>query len=283
MASQVVTVYVWYRCCENMQFRVPRQQLLNRFVATPLTAPLETIIQYQGLGDEDTPEEDEIVFGDTGAYDADALNFPGMGVGSVRALMQNPSRTYLATSGLPSGESLQLALPVGGVSPTPSTLVSFGNYMGTFTFDSWYRPLFSAIAASERYVVSSSQAIVGASSYLVTGASFLAPNFANTAPSNPVQYTGSGVQAREFELPWSEPGRFFCGSAISNDNYAGYRMNIPMAAVAHAGTFTQGPPAIYHAYGDDLRVSKFAQTPQVVFLALGSTLVIPGASGGYFQ
>jgi len=90
VASSAVSIVVWYRCCENMEFRLPRTALLNRFETTPSTNPFEVSFTYQGvLGEDasDAKEMETIVFGDSGSYSTDGFNFPGNGFSSVRALM----------------------------------------------------------------------------------------------------------------------------------------------------------------------------------------------------
>jgi hypothetical protein len=90
VASSSVTIMVWYRACENMQFRLPRSVLLNRFQTTPATNPFEVAVKYQGaLGDgSDEAETEELLeFGNSGEYPADGMNFPGNGFSSVRALL----------------------------------------------------------------------------------------------------------------------------------------------------------------------------------------------------
>jgi len=71
-----------------MDFRVPRDLMVNRFLTTPTTNMFRVSVALQGLGDEEKVVEEEFsVGGSSGEYPADEVLFPGNGFRSVRGLM----------------------------------------------------------------------------------------------------------------------------------------------------------------------------------------------------
>jgi len=71
-----------------MEFRKPRDVLINSFPTTATSNWFEGAIQLQGM-DDDSPMQEEHVNPEetTGSYQTDALLFPGNGFSSVRGLM----------------------------------------------------------------------------------------------------------------------------------------------------------------------------------------------------
>lgn len=151
VSGQSVTVLVWYRCAENMDFRVPRESINNLLLAVPAVSPM-TDVRLQGLGDADVVDEEVVVFGSSGDYAPDMVNFPGTGVRSVRALMQKPSRLFLNSTFITAYNTfkgtLNARIPVLGF--LPSSAVSSGSFDNMWTWVGHYRGMFAAVATSER-------------------------------------------------------------------------------------------------------------------------------------
>lgn len=168
-------------------------------------------------------------------------------------------------------------LPVGGVQPFNG--VTYSSYVNAFTFAAWYKAMFASVAFSERLIVATSGGVAGFFSYFtpVAGDYFALECGTTLNQAQSVE----GQLGREFQVPWSDSARFWNGTGQQNDGGSGARYNIAwVSSDSNTDKFVY-PPAIFYALGDDIRVGRFAQTPQVVFPT--GTITLPTDLIGFWQ
>lgn len=274
-AGTTVRVLLWYRCAENMDFRMPRSVIINYFNvdSTNPVVPFDFVGTYQGLGDESPEEEEFISFGDSGATAIDAITYPGLGVRSVRALMQKPSRLYWSASGLVKLASLTSLGTFPPLNVPPSSVYS-GDAIPAFNWGGFYRMMYTGIAAATRFTVFANPGtLVGATAMDYAGAVMPALPYGQTLM--PMQRVGD-PGATEIEVPWTLPVKFLNGQSTLPGNS---RQNVCVYASAGGSDTAVTNLTIFESLAS-VRLVQFGQTPQ---LKWEHTISAPTGRAGFFQ
>jgi len=199
----------------------------------------------------------------SGSYPSEELLF-GERIGSVRALLQKPSRLWWTSAGFEAQEihnTYQFGQFPGGTSPTFGGFTEhFANY---WTYQGWYRPLFTGIACSERFKIFAKRELWAGASHNVANSAADLVNMQEVMTTAPMTFTGPNKGA-EFCVPYYTPQKYLLGRGSMQNGNGILRANMLLTVVADPST--EDPASVvYHSFGPDIRVTNFRQVPRVRF------------------
>lgn len=246
-------VYVFARAKGNMQFAVPRDEILYTNIDDdPFLYNIESRIELQGaVGDEDTTlaVKNVVVVPESMSYPGSEILF-GETVGSVRDLLQKPSR--LNTMSVTNRTYLTSPVPHPG-----STSASTSGY-NVWTWQGHYATMFYGLAFSERFkVFPKEDAWVGVSRYNRTSTVTSSVGVPTLAP---LTFTGPQKGA-EFRVPYYR-NKKFVRTFISDANTS---LGPVTQLTAFNSDGTAVPVMVYYSFGADIRATCFRQIPLVAF------------------
>lgn len=250
-----VHVLVFARAASNMQFGYLSDDIHWYDTESDLhTYQRSTSVWYQGgaSGDEDLREPViKYILPPSGEYPLKDV-LMGESVRSVRALMQKPSHIPLE-SGYATNR-----IPRGGPVFT-NTMSLFDGLLPSTPLPCHYRLLFAAVAGSERVKLNLCEdANVSVHRYL-NGRTIYAH------PLAPITYSGP-QRGAEYLLPYYRNNKFVPGNAIRSQYVGGGTPpeGIIISTDSASAEGSVEAPNVFWCYGPDLRISNFAQVPELV-------------------
>lgn len=242
-------VRVWANGAPNLDFRGPNAMFEGYFDNIPHYQQLSNYRLEGGsagaLGDEEVPEACVCeLFPASGDFPSDAVYFPGNGVRSVRALLQRPSARGMVWDATLPGSAHRVVRPTG---PWDSGYTRC-------SWQDWYRAPYASIAGSVRVQVVANRECVIECAY-GTGV--------NSGVST-LQLNRTGNSA-SFVVPWTQAGKFVAKGS-DYDPVLASPGDITTLACVRAyplGTAAGFQANVYEAYGDDVSVGPWRQTPVV--------------------
>lgn len=250
-AGNTVVVLVWLSASPNLEFAVPRSEITVPESDGVVVADLCTQVTLQMSGKDALGAEgpQKVIHhslnGSSGFYPTDTVNFPGLSVRSVRAMLQKPQW------------SVRPSYPSSTIEPVDWNLwrPQYNDRPQGFSYESYYLSLFSGAAYSLRLqVMTPEDAVVSVG---VDGS--LPMTYAERWPiCGPAQRVGPNGGA-SFMLPYAYPAKFLPTRKVAWTPAGFYPMGLTNLAGAPVKSVQ------YRSCGDDLEVGPFLGVPTVTF------------------
>jgi hypothetical protein len=256
--ATAVDVLIFARARSNMEFAMPGRNIVFRNPDGSGLANFSilTNVFLQGAsGDGDNNVADSITLvNPSGFYPGDELLF-GEKIESVRALLQKPSQLFGNTNDLTDAyETKRLTFFQLGFIPC---IAAPDDYQ-FWTWQGWYRSMFTGLACSERFKIATSlPAWAAAVAADITSLPLVGTELPSTlAPWSNCTDTSKG---HEVQIPYYSPRKYVLAYDVTPAG--GRRTEVYLQ---------NGPQAnnrfvIFYSYGDDIRVVGFRQIPTVNF------------------
>jgi len=264
-STAAVNILIFARAGANMDFAFPWTVTAYPFSGTYKFTQMPFGLSYEGgaLGDEQSAEQTTCsLVESSGAYPGKEILW-GENVSSVRALMQKPSRVLWASPTVPTNGSYRFPLLGMTTNYEFSTGLEFTPY---FTYQGWYRVLFTGIACSERFkFMSRAEVFIGVAPVYVPAVLTSVPPVSGLVSSiNPMSATGPG-SGYEVSVPYYNSEKYLlCRRSYNPLKLQGqYRYNLITIATKASAIVPE--IVVYHSYGPDIRVNCFRQVPLVRF------------------
>lgn len=237
-STNFVYILTWMSGGENLDFRVMRDNVnfpTSSTVVVPMSIQGQLRLQMrrkEALGAEPSTQAiSHHINGDTGSYPVDAINYPGSGVRSARAMAQKPCRLLLA----------------GTLNVLPMVDHSaFDGSSSGWTWLSYYTSLFIGAAYSSHY-----QVVPGSDSLVTVSVATSTTDDPRSGAAQIVPKTGSA----SYVLPYASHLRFMPTRPVGWDPKGWNRIQVQsLNAEAVA-------PSVWRSAGKDLRVGVFTGVP----------------------
>lgn len=279
---------VWVSMASNVDFRVLADRFVHFHADQRVEIPsFKSFYRMQGRyrrqsknmlaqGDDSEFYPTQIVLvPPSGPYGSEALNFPGNGVLSARALVQKAFTYQIGENESESGSQWTFAhrIQMRGLLGTETEEGwPAGGEVGGFNYANYFSSFFCGWAGSQHVSMHAwGPAAVSASLMTLTQGETEAFNSHYNHDVGSVNDLGPHG-ANAFVIPYAAASRFYPNARASADWRSVIRQYIQLEVWPRAGSDVVVPyspgdwPAyfrLYYSYGPDFRVSQFRQTPSI--------------------
>jgi len=274
-ATAAVSIIVLARSGANMDFAFPSTVTAYPFGEGYKFSPLPLGISYEGgaLGDEESADQTKFSLVESSAAYPGKEILWGENVSSVRALLQKPSRLIWASPTLPPAGSYQV--PVLGICNNYDLSAGLV-FTPFFTYQGWYRVLFTGLACSERFkFMSRSEVFIGvAPVYVPSLLTTPVPVTGMVSTLNPMSAMGPG-SGYEVTVPYYNSQKYLLGRRSYNTTKIQGKDRYNLITIATKASTIVPEIVVYHSFGPDIRVIGFRQVPQVRFVDASANTMGP--------